>query len=660
LKYAAVICVFLLIILSACQPAEPQPVFTPSAEATASPIPLPAAAPTSAPAATEAKIPIEFNRLKNFSYQFLITGPAALENGVAVQGDTTITLLDLYATGDLNSDGQDDVAVLIQETYGGAKNVDLVVLLNKNGQPVEAAGESLYGGTQVQGLRIEKDQIFVDTKISSAVVDAPCCSRYYSLTYLLSGQRLLLASQATQTAAGEIRSIKIEPSLPGLVSSDSLVIKGRFTIPPFDNKLFYIVTDSNGSEVSSGESVIPPSNGGDFSMPIDLSWVSTGPVRIEIRDAYATSHVYAVLASASALVDFKPPVRPILPPLFASIKMIDEQYGWALSPGLDGVLRTTDGGQTWQKSVFPDKTSVVDLYALDRSNAFVLSNLQNVPQNLYRTTDGAETWTKLPTSFREAFLQFHDVNLGWAVANSNCGAGTCVVDLYQTVDSGQTWQKMDMTALHSPGEKLLPEQVHISTSGFAFLNPSTIWLGGNQIASEKAIHLLVSHTGGKSWLKKEIPVPEGDETGMVSYTPPVFTNDQDGYIVASYSIPGKEKDSFLDMAVLMLTHNGGETWNPSMLPIIDALTLNVQMLSAENILIWNQDAVYTTLDAGQTWNPAGMNLSFPGRLASMQFLSAQIGFALVNDHNPNAFSTNLYKTIDGGQTWQKVDVRITP
>ena len=40
---AFVLCAF---ILTACQPADPQPIFTPSAEATATPIPFPATTPT--------------------------------------------------------------------------------------------------------------------------------------------------------------------------------------------------------------------------------------------------------------------------------------------------------------------------------------------------------------------------------------------------------------------------------------------------------------------------------------------------------------------------------------------------------------------------------------------------------------------------------------
>jgi WD40 repeat protein len=45
MRYITAICLFLLIVLTACQPADPQPVFTPSTEVAATPIPHPAIAP---------------------------------------------------------------------------------------------------------------------------------------------------------------------------------------------------------------------------------------------------------------------------------------------------------------------------------------------------------------------------------------------------------------------------------------------------------------------------------------------------------------------------------------------------------------------------------------------------------------------------------------
>lgn len=648
----------LALLLPACSPSHASFQTPTSTAIIASASAAPTSNPTIMPAATDVRANIDFNRLKNFTYLSLITGAATLENGEAQPEGKTIRLLDLHASGELDSDGQDDLAALIDEKYGGSDNIDLVVLLNKNNQPVEVAGEPLGDGTQVEALHIEKGQILVDTMAPSPVANDPCCSRFYRLAYQLSGQKLVVINQSTRSLDGKTRSIEIVPPLPAVISSDSIVIKGKLTTPPVNGKLLYGVIDSNGSEVASGESVIQNSETGDFSLPVDLSWVTAGPIRIEVRDVYSTGRVYAVLAFASVLVDFQPPARTVVPPLFFNLKMMDEQNGWALSSDRESVLHTANGGQSWQQSVFADKTAL-DLYALDALTAFVVSNLQGLPKNLYRSTDGGTTWTKLPTPFRNAFLQFGSANLVWAVVNPDCGAGSCIVDLFQTFDGGKIWQNMDMTALHGQESTLRPEQVRLQSSGgFSFISPETIWMGGNAIISENAIHLLVSHNGGRSWTSKKIRVPDGDKTSMVTYGRPIFTSPQDGYILASYSLPGSIKDTFEDITLLVTTHDGGETWKPSRLPTSDT-NLNVQMFSTENILVWNTESAYQTMDAGLTWNPAGMNFSFMGRLAAMQFLSPQTGFALVNNHNPDAFSTDLYKTSDGGQTWQKVEVIIT-
>jgi hypothetical protein len=42
----------------------------------------------------------------------------------------------------------------------------------------------------------------------------------------------------------------------------------------------------------------------------------------------------------------------------------------------------------------------------------------------------------------------------------------------------------------------------------------------------------------------------------------------------------------------------------------------------------------------------------------VQFLSLLSGFALVNDDNPNAFSTTMDKTSDSGLTWQNMKAEV--
>lgn len=77
----------------------------------------------------------------------------------------------------------------------------------------------------------------------------------------------------------------------------------------------------------------------------------------------------------------------------------------------------------------------------------------------------------------------------------------------------------------------------------------------------------------------------------------------------------------------------------------------------------NGDYMYKTTDSGQSWNllldPAtigGPRLAydFGGTIAKINFVSADIGYALVragDQFNPNKMS--LFKTTDGGQNWTK-------
>ena len=55
-----------------------------------------------------------------------------------------------------------------------------------------------------------------------------------------------------------------------------------------------------------------------------------------------------------------------------------------------------------------------------------------------------------------------------------------------------------------------------------------------------------------------------------------------------------------------------------------------------------------------TWVEQPFQPPAPGALAGLQFITPQLAFALVNDHNPDAYNTDLYTTNDGGATWQHI------
>ena len=76
------------------------------------------------------------------------------------------------------------------------------------------------------------------------------------------------------------------------------------------------------------------------------------------------------------------------------LSVVSSSVVWA-SGSLGTVLRTTNGGATWQ-SVGPPGTSNLqfrDIEAFDANTALILSIGTGTDSRIYRTTDGGQTWT---------------------------------------------------------------------------------------------------------------------------------------------------------------------------------------------------------------------------------------------------------------------------
>jgi photosystem II stability/assembly factor-like uncharacterized protein len=120
------------------------------------------------------------------------------------------------------------------------------------------------------------------------------------------------------------------------------------------------------------------------------------------------------------------------------LQFVDDEYGWAVGSG--GLLRPTDGGDTWDGPLIVDETARPVRYwrgrALhfhDRNRGWIVGSA-----GLIRATaDGGATWTEIggPRSSSKPDLwglDFVDENLGWVVGEH----GT----ILHTADGGATWQ----------------------------------------------------------------------------------------------------------------------------------------------------------------------------------------------------------------------------
>ena len=258
------------------------------------------------------------DQLKNAAYQLVVKDShptVRLVNGVYKNGTdpfstdyVSVRLAEPMAFGDLDGDGAGDAAVFLAENYGGSGVfVSVIVMLNKNGQPVEAASELVDDRPNLNGIAIKDGQISLDVTVHGPNDPRCCAAQPNKRIYRYEAGRLVLTGLSMTTPDNRERTITIDSPADGADASWPLTVTGHFTIAPFENNLIYSVFDINHNQVATGPLTVmagQPGGPGTFSLPLDLrSMGVTGPLRIQVEDSSAADG--AILALASVKVNFK-------------------------------------------------------------------------------------------------------------------------------------------------------------------------------------------------------------------------------------------------------------------------------------------------------------------------------------------------------------------
>jgi len=329
-----------------------------------------------------------------------------------------------------------------------------------------------------------------------------------------------------------------------------------------------------------------------------------------------------------------------------SSQFINQDVGYAVgsteSTYQSTVLKTTDGGKTWN-------TKIIDVYGKFNACYFVDALLGWVVGDkgrVYKTTDGGGTWEKVEIDTLKYFtaVSFKSELIG-------CIASQDDSLIYNTTDGGMSWQGV-------------PLYSNVSVTSIKFTKNLVFASGGVGT-------IFLSRNNGKTWspLKRSVTSSE--------LTSAFFTSKKNGWAVGwdgaiikstdegitwqlqesntSYPLNGVFfSDSLNGVAcgygsTMLKTTDGGERWEKILLDSAEMNLISFYFVDSKTGYCCGRDKNYKgvimiTKDGGSTWKI----LKSPGNdsfLFSMYFKDLLNGWVSGYD---------LYKTTDGGNSWISV------
>lgn len=278
------------------------------------------------------------------------------------------------------------------------------------------------------------------------------------------------------------------------------------------------------------------------------------------------------------------------------VSAVSDRVAWA-SGSRGTVLRTMDGGATWEPRVVPggEALDFRDVDAFSADVAYALSIGNGDASRIYKTTDGGATWqlqftNQEPDGFYDA-MAFWDARRGVAVSDSINGQFVII----RTEDGGATWTRVPPGGLPPAQEG----EGYFAASGtnVAVWGDRHVWLGTG--AASRA-RVLRSADAGRTWQISETPLLGGGTAGIYSIA---FRDAMHGMVVGgAYD---KEDEAIDNVAV---TADGGATWalvrGPDGPSALAGFRSAVKYLPGTTALVAvGPSGTDISRDDGRTWSP---------------------------------------------------------
>ncbi len=351
-------------------------------------------------------------------------------------------------------------------------------------------------------------------------------------------------------------------------------------------------------------------------------------------------------------------------PQIQGMHWLSPQSGWVLRDGR--LLSTSDNGNNWH-DLTPANGQTAPILAVEFADlkegwlARLSSQLEPSSEiEILRTQDGGMSWESSVVSLAggvsdqpiaQAYLDFSDPQTGFLALKLQSGSSFSLGRLFATTDGGRTWEERSLPL----GEPVV------------FLDAGHGWTAGGPAGDQ----LYRTLDGGRTWQLQELDLPAGLASGQVMIGLPQFDERGAGYLPVT--VATGDASSLL----VLRSEAQGDRWQVEQKYDLDpALTPGTALpfSLAPDGTWWagmGEGLLVAAMDRAvpQATTPSGL----PQGVLAIELGTSQDGWALVQQGNCYGEKTpmgvgstsasqpfrceqvmRLLATADGGQTWGEI------